>query len=220
MSLSQPRNLYFWLKASRKLLQPIMVCANRRPGKQRNFSFRILFAFHQIDWKNRAQSFSLCFTFDHEVKLYYISDKRNLFFHTFRCQRFIDWWQIVCKLSKGKKNLTINLCGKWKRNSFLIAFFLLYTKRNYFSCARLLNTVNIFLYFFICNAGNSLIYPPLQWDDFKNILSPFEKREIEEKTVSQTHFFDRILNYVLISNCFGLCFTQLTQYLILDSNTS
>ena len=83
-------------------------------------------------------------------------------------------------------------------------------------CVRLLNTMNIFLYFFIWNAGNWLISTTLE---MTLKIYYLHLRDREKKRNSQTHFSDRILNYVLMSDCFGLCFRQLTQFLILDLNT-
>lgn len=109
----------------------------------------------------------------------------NLFFHTFVVLR--------CNWLMGKRKRTIDYVTNEKRISFLIAFFCVLHQITIFLRAPVEHTeyMKKFVYFFFSFSyamqGNWLIFTTV-WDDFKNILSPFEKREKRLRhTFSRSH---------------------------------
>lgn len=101
------------------------------------------------------------------------------------------------------KRPTINLCGKWKALIFFHCISLLYTQ-TFSVCTLAKHCDLIFLYFFICNAGNLLISTTygmalkIYHLHFEAKNGERASERVREKS-SQTHFSDRILNYVLMN---------------------
>lgn len=107
---------------------------------------------------------------------------------------------------------TINLCGKWKKSFFHCIFTLFFVE-----CAPAKHwqyAYIIYIYFFHmqCRQLTNIHYNGMTLKIHYYLHLRDTERDWVRKTKSQTHFSDRILNYVLMSDCSRtLFYTQLTQ---------